>query len=137
MNSYWFAHRALNSKAKAVYGDIYQLSQIAPRSDIVIIGQILVHIRDPLEVLRHASLLAGERLIIIEGSFESEQPSAVFLGGKGNYYSWWHLSVQFYREYLDILGFEVVRANKGRYHVDHPDVPQDVEVWTIVAERRR
>jgi predicted nucleic acid-binding Zn ribbon protein len=63
-----------------IYGDIYHLAAAEPPCDVVLIGQILVHLRDPLEALRQASLVARETLVITEGSFEADQPLAVFLG---------------------------------------------------------
>src|SRR6185312_5495540 len=47
-NSYWFAHNAFNSKAELVLGDIYKMASHVPECDVVIVGQILVHLRDPL-----------------------------------------------------------------------------------------
>src|SRR5262245_40056766 len=88
-NSYRLAHALLDSQARAIYGDIYRLSELVPACDVVLVGQLLVHLRDPLEALRQASLLAKETLIITEGSFESDQPLAIFLG-PGHYYAWWH-----------------------------------------------
>lgn len=133
-NSYLLAHRAFRSKARAIYGDIYKLSELAPPTDIVLVGQILVHLSNPLEVIRQASLLAKERLIIIEGSFEANQPLAVFLGTPP--LSWWHFSNALYRQSLDMLGFRVIQESKSAYICTVPHMPPSVDVWTFVAERR-
>jgi hypothetical protein len=49
-NGYWLAHR-LQIIRQGHLRDIYQLSEQVAH-DAVLIGQILVHFRDPLEVLR-------------------------------------------------------------------------------------
>jgi SAM-dependent methyltransferase len=132
---YWLCHRLYGSKAKIVYGDAYKVGDHITGADIVIVGQILVHCRDPLAVLHQCAKVAGEALVIVEGSFEFNQPAMVFLGGGEIYYSWFHLSDSFYRKYLDLLGFEVISMSKNAYRCNHEDLNGDVEVWTIVARR--
>jgi hypothetical protein len=74
-------------------------------------------------------------MIIAEGSFHSDSPIAVFLGGKGNYYSFWHLSDELYRQYLPILGFQVTAITKSNYRCNDECLRGDIEVWTVVARR--
>jgi hypothetical protein len=137
-NSYWFSHHHFKSRAKAVYGNIHNLSAIVPPSDVVLLGQILVHLRDPLEIIRQASLLAGEHLVITEGSFMSHRPSAVFLGiGDGaGIHSWWHLSAELYHRWLAVFGFHIIQTTKNKYRCNDPDLLGDVELWTFVARRK-
>src|SRR5260221_13625282 len=45
---YELAHRAFDSRAKIARGNIYQLSKIVDAHEVVIVGQILVHLKDPL-----------------------------------------------------------------------------------------
>ena len=137
-NAYWFAHHHFGSRAKAVYGDIYKLPAHVQPHDIVLIGQVLVHLQNPLEAIRQASFVAKETLIITEGSYNSHNPSAVFLGagGAGVIYGFWHLSDQIYKAWLDRLGFEVVTISPQKYRCNVPTMERDVDVWTFVAERR-
>jgi SAM-dependent methyltransferase len=137
-NSYWFAHHHFKSRAQVVYGNIRNLSVVAPPSDVVLLGQILVHLRDPLDAIRQASLLAGENLVITEGSFESEEPLAAFLGtGDGaGIHSWWHLSAKLYDRWLSLLGFEIVQTTRNKYRCNDASLSGDVEVWTYVARRK-
>jgi hypothetical protein len=136
-NSYWFSHRALNSKAVVRYGDIYCLGQLLPPYEIVFMGQILVHLRDPLEALHQASLIASETLIISEGSFESDRPTAVLVGGRAIPYAWWHLSNRIYHDWLGLLGFDVINETKSQYRcLAGGPMNEMVEVWTFVAKRR-
>ena len=90
-NSYRLAHHALNSKATPIYGDIYRMSELVPRCDVVFVAQILVHLRDPLGALHQASLAAKEYLIIVEGVAAepiTDIPIAHFLGAQAPY-TWW------------------------------------------------
>jgi hypothetical protein len=134
-NSYHLSRQLLGSKAVLVTGSIYDLASRVEAHQVSLIGQILVHLRDPLEALRQIALVTSETMIITEGSFHSDSPTAVFLGGKGNFYSFWHLSDEFYRQYLPILGFEVTAITKSNYRCNLECLRGDVEVWTVVARR--
>jgi hypothetical protein len=134
-NGYRYLHERFGSKARVIYGDIYRLAELAPPCDVVMLGQILVHLRDPLEVLRQASLLARETIIIAEGSFESAQPTAVFVGSPANAFAWWHFSNVLYRHWLDLVGFRAMKEMKSLYKCGWVEMPPNVEVWTFVAER--
>jgi hypothetical protein len=125
----------LQSRANLVLGDIYSMSESVKQHDVVLVGQILVHLRDPLVALQQAAKVTKDTLIITEGSFESEAPLQVFLGDK-SYYSWWHLSTGLYRTYLNMLGFDVVSVTNGKFLCLHEDIPGDVDLWTFVAKRR-
>lgn len=134
-NGFWLAHHAFNSRAKVIYGDIYRMSEIVPKHDIVVVGQILVHLRDPLGALFQASLVADDYLIITEGSFASPTPAALFLGRDGNEMTWWHLSDTIYRQWLSLLGFDILSASKTKYKCNAPGMPSEVELWTFVSKR--
>ena len=132
---YWLCHRLFNSSAKVVYGNIYKVGDHISGADVVIVGQILVHQRDPLEALLQCARVADDTLVIIEGSFESDRPLMQFGGVNGNYYSWFLLSTSLYAEYLKILGFEIRSITKNQYRCTHVDAPPEMEIWTIVAKR--
>jgi SAM-dependent methyltransferase len=133
--AYWYCHRRYRSSAKVVYGDAHTAGDHISGADIVVLGQILVHQRDPLEVLHQAARIANESLVIVEGSFELEQPVMAFCGQGGNFYSWFHLSIGMYRLYLAILGFEITSVRRSAYRCNHVDLTGDIELWTIVAKR--
>lgn len=134
---YWFVHSQLKSKAKVIYGDVIRLSEQVPSSDIVMLGQILIHLKDPVEAIRQACLTAKETVIIAEGSWQSDAPFARFNGGQFRATnSWWHLSTALYRELFDLFGFEVSIQKPGLYRCNHPDCAGDMEIWTLVANRK-
>ena len=135
-NGYWFAHRTLNSRAKAVYGDALKLSRYVDPVDIVMIGQMLVHVRDPIAVIEQACRTAKETVIIAEGSFDTDDPIARFMGALfPGYNAWWHLSTGLYRAAFKLFGFEVRRVSVGHYQCNHPGALGMNEIWTFVARR--
>src|SRR5258708_29355493 len=65
-NSYLLAHHAFQSKATPIHGDIYRMSEVVPPCDVVIVGQILVHLRDPLVALHQPPFPAKHPLVSSE-----------------------------------------------------------------------
>lgn len=133
INSYRLAHHLLKSRAVPVYGDVYRLSDCAPASEVVLAGQILVHVRDPFGALQSIAERCTHTLVIVEGMFEHPDPIAVFLGGSTPN-SWLHFSTTLYRQFLPRLGFEVASIASGSYRCDSRD--KDEVVWTLVAHRQ-
>ena len=134
-NGFWLAYKAFDLRAKVIDGDIYRMSELVPKHDIVLLGQILVHLRDPLGAIQQASLVANDYLVITEGSFEFPTPSALFLGRAGNEMTWWHLSDTIYHQWLSLLGFDVVSTSKEKYKCNAPGMPLEMELWTFVSKR--
>lgn len=134
-NSYTLAYRALNSHAQSVYGDVNQIaaSGIVAPHDVVLIAQILVHLRDPITVIEQAATLAKETIIIAEGMVNSEEPTGIFLGGTARY-TYWHLSRGTYRVWLDRLGFDIKTSNTSHYHCNASNSRH--AITTLVAKRR-
>ncbi len=135
-NSYRLAHYLTNSRARMVYGDALELSKHLEPHDIVLIAQMLVHVRDPLKVLEEASKVARETIIIVEGSFESDFPLARYYGVQfPGTNSWWHLSTSLYRDALSTFGFTLKRSSMSTYQCNHPSCYGMQQIWTFVAER--
>jgi hypothetical protein len=130
-NSYRLAHRLLGSRARVIYGELARLAGQAPICDVVLVAQILVHLRDPLEALRQASLLARETLIVVECAIAAEFPSATFLGQERTR-GWWVLTDSLYKTWLDMCGFDLVSAAPAVY----VGAGSEHTVWTFVARRR-
>src|SRR5262249_4140809 len=65
-NSWWLAHRILGSRARVVYGTVYQVpAEIGP-VDISTFGSILLHLRDPFLALANGLRLTRETVIITQ-----------------------------------------------------------------------
>ena len=53
-NAFWLCHKAYNSKAKVVYGTVYEIPEEIGMVDISTFGSILLHVRDPFLALQNA-----------------------------------------------------------------------------------
>jgi hypothetical protein len=138
-NSWWYAHRAFGSKAKRFEGSVYELPAALGMFDVVMVGQILVHLRDGISALASIAARCGDTLVIAEGMTDTEEPSAFLLGRAQNPeidYAFWHYSHGFYREILGMLGFEIRSITKSSYLCNLLQPPRSVEITTIVAGRR-
>jgi len=133
-NSYKLAHALYKSKAKTLYGNIYEMGNV-PLHDVAIAGQILVHLRDPFGALEQIARCAKETLIIAEGMIEDKKPVGYFCGTQAPF-SWWQLSLPIYRSFLSGLGFAAVREGSSRYRCNDPGMRGDVRITTIVAKRK-
>jgi hypothetical protein len=133
INSYRLAHHLLGSRAVPVYGDVYRLRDVVPAHEVVLVGQILVHLRDPFGALQEIAGRCERTLVIAEGMFEHPDPIAVYLG-ESTPNAWLHWSTTLYRQFLDKLGFEVVSIRSGSYRCNSRD--KNEQVWTLVAQRR-
>ena len=133
LNSYRLAHHLLKSKAVPIFGDSYRLGEIAPKSDVVIVGQGLVHLRDPFGALEQMARCTADTLVIAEGMFDHPHPIAAYLGGTTPF-SWFHFSTTIYQQFLPKLGFEIASIKPGKYRC--VSLAKDEAVWTLVARRR-
>ncbi len=140
-NGYWFAHGELQSRAQALYGDIYELGSYGHSFDVAVIAQVLVHLKDPVNALAAVASVCRDTLVVTEGMSNSPLADArlcarAAAGGPG--YMWWQCSVPFYKEVLEMQNFEIQTVTKGRYVcLDASYCPGENELTTIVATRRR
>ena len=134
-NSYDLAHHVFRSRATPIYGDIYALSDLVDRFEVVIVGQILVHLRDPLAALEQATRGCRDTLIITEGMFADAgaYPLAVYLGSSVPY-GWWRLSLPIYRHVLKCYGFTIISESSARYPCS---LSGEEILTTIVAKREK
>ena len=135
-NAYWLAHRLLNSKARAFYGNIYDIPTGVGCFDVTIVGSVLEHLCDPIAALTSISRVTEDTMIIVTDMLDSEEPIARFMGRADNPdqdYTWWFYSLGLYRETLGILGFEIERVTRSRYLYTFTN--NNAERQTIVAKR--
>jgi len=125
-NSYWLAHRLLGSSAKCFYGDVYDLPASLGEFDVVMVGQILGHLRDPLGALTSIAARCRGTLIVTECMLVSDQPIAMFPVNAQTPESafrlvvWWMLSPVLLRNFLKILGLEAVAFTAHEYEYGDP-----------------
>jgi len=111
-NAYWVAHRALRSRARALYGDIYRLPPELGTFDVVICCAVLEHLSDPIRAIASIARHAADHLVlgvwIPDLGFQG--PIAWFLGEADkpqNDSVFWAYSLPVYRHVLTMLGFEI------------------------------
>jgi SAM-dependent methyltransferase len=135
-NAYWLSHRLLHSNAQVFYGDVYDLPGSLGQFDVVIIGSVLEHLRDPVGALQSITRLAGETLVIVTPILQSDETIARFeprLSAPQNDFTWWTYSTGLYREFLAILGFRIERITTAEYFHVHAERLEPRT--TIVASR--
>jgi len=100
---------------------------------VVIVGQILVHLRDPFGALEQIARCTADTLVIAEGMFDHSDPIAAYLGATTPF-SCFHSSTTIYRQFLPKVGFEIISIKPGKYRCVRHE--KDEAVWTLVARRR-
>ncbi len=122
-NAFWYAHRELNSQAKVHYGDVYDQPAELGNFDIVMLGMMISHVRDPFQAIYSAARLSKDLVIITN---QGGQPE-----GKRRWYhrlrrsrdypqfmpsrqdvvleAWWYLPPGCLARMMGTIGFEVIR----------------------------
>ena len=59
--SWWLARRAYGSRARVMYGNVYDVPGALGRFDIAVAGCLLLHLRDPFRALESVSRLTDEK----------------------------------------------------------------------------
>ena len=136
-NSYWLSHGEFRSTARCFYGDVYELDGAG--YDVVILGQILVHLRDGLSALAAAARVCNDTLIVVEGNLDGKAAFANLCGRADrpdNPQAWYHYSHGWYREVLAMLGFESITITTGFYKCNVDGNPPEVDLATVCAMRQ-
>lgn len=143
-NGFWYAHAALQSKARVHYGSAYHLPKELGRFQIATMAAVLLHNRDPLGIIANCAQITDERLVIVEQhdrqQVEGGAADLRLVPNRDNQmvHTWWHISPELLRQYLPVLGFQVVHEST---HVEQfASVPgeagEPLEHFTLIADRR-
>jgi hypothetical protein len=113
-NGYWLAHRLLKSRARVYYGDIYNIPDEIGQIDVVVLGMVLPHLREPFYVLAQTARLSKDAVIITQQAPKDQAATAYFIPNvrmdpesAETDVAWWVFSQGCFREMLQVLGFEV------------------------------
>ncbi len=137
-DGYWLAHRAFGSRAKVVYGTVYDIPKDIGTVDVAVYGSILLHVRDPFLALENGARRARETIIVADiaplgpwGRFLKRPAFLPSLKDPQNRDTWWSLPPRLVVEYLAILGFKHTATNW------HRQLYRDKPSWlyTIVGRR--
>jgi tRNA (mo5U34)-methyltransferase len=120
-----FCYLQLGSKIERIYSTIYDLkhSPIAGRKfDYVLLGDVLVHLFNPVQALAAAAEFAGGKLVISQlmPEIETAHPVLQYVGGETldeDDLCWFLPNLAFFRQFCRKLGFasvDEVGRNRGR-----------------------
>ena len=147
-NGFWFAHKAFQSKAKAVYGTVYELPESVGQFDICTFGAVLLHLRDPFLAMERVAAHAKESMVVTEfapglkgwfmmllGRLAGSRLVRFLPNAKKNdpFATWWSLSPEFVSEVLNILGFPYTEIT---YH-KQIFLKKETKLFTVVGHRTK
>jgi len=135
-NSYWFSHAALQSKAKVLYGDAYNLPSELGDFDIAVMGAVLLHCRDPLGIVEQCGKRAKTLIIVDKFHPDLEGAPVCRLAPTPEnflWHTWWHFSTKFFTQFLAVMGFNA--SEVLRHQQRHRGRPYTL--FTIVGCRQR
>jgi SAM-dependent methyltransferase len=143
-NSYWLNHRLNASRARVVYGTVYQIPLAIGTVDVSVLGSILLHLRDPFQALYSAARLTRTTIVVADVLSRRDhlqslwgllrRPTMTFLpdGRTGRPDdAWWLLTPEAVVRFLSALGFGKARLSYHR----QPYKGQQRRLFTVVAER--
>lgn len=160
-NAWWLAHSVFNSKANVVYGSVYDIPDGLGDFDIVTMGSVLLHVRDPFLAMQKASSHAKETIIITEplsrrflplsltfpgiisayyslkmnlAGMTGNKPKVKFLPNHrraDRFHTWWKLPPEVIAEMLRILGFPDISITVHNQRHRTGKIP----MYTIVGQR--
>jgi tRNA (mo5U34)-methyltransferase len=122
-------HEQLGSKVQWKGVNIYDVAQAGlGRFDVVVIGSLLVHLRDPVRALDAVRRVTDGYLVLIEfvhwplEAVASRRPVAQ-LGAISEDFQWWLPSSSALRHMLTASGFEIVDESRP-FLLREPDQPR-------------
>ena len=135
---------ALPLCARVEYGSVYEISPGLGEFDVVTLGSILLHLRDPFLAIQKAASVARETLVITDLLALSFDQAAATILGKGRlirfmpdasacspFETWWGLSPHFIAQAVQVLGFTDIQFSIHRQRY----ATREMDLYTIVARR--
>lgn len=138
---YWLTHRLIGSRARVVYGDVYEPPVDIGRFDVVILGAILEHLVDPLSAITAMARLTDDLLVINTDYLDSDERLAAFNGRAdqpASSFVFWTYSIPLYHEYMAIMGFEPIAVRRDAFAgtQPHPGAPRPMLSRVALVYRR-
>jgi SAM-dependent methyltransferase len=134
-NTFWFVHRATNSRASAFYGDMENLPEGLGQFDTTFLLSVLLHCRNPIAILESAARRTRSRIVITDMHLEQMPPmpvmSLVPTADNEVWDTWWVFEPILFTQFLTIMGFDRFRVT----HHSQPNSGVQNKFFTLVAER--
>jgi SAM-dependent methyltransferase len=142
-NGYWLAHRAVGFRARVHYGDVYDVPEILGRFDMVVMGMLLGHLRDPVGAIASISRLGCTHVVVTEGAVDDERPIGYFApdpAARMPTNVWWSMSPGCVMRMLGLFGFDVIVSRTSHRCLHAPgdvarEASADVAINTFVGRR--
>jgi SAM-dependent methyltransferase len=135
---YWLAHRLLESKARVYYGNIYELPDALGLFDVVVLGAILLHLRDPFKALQSACKLSRDAVIVTDLYFSAETPVMQFVPDWDSLNpkdTWWLISEKCMVQMLKVVGFPYVTITHYDHRILHHPTLTSIKCSTYLGRR--
>ena len=132
-DGYWVCHAACSSRAKVCYGSASQIPQELGRFDISVIASVLLHNRNPLQILEACARITSETIVIVElrGPGPATSPSMTFVpeSNQRPWDTWWSFSPALLTRVLGTMGFPQSRVSFHQQNLGG----RLVDFFTVVA----
>lgn len=143
-NSWWYLHRAYESKAAMVYGSVYEVPADLGTFDLAFFGAILLHLRDPFAALSTVADHVSDTIVVTDAvqdpDLDQKDNLLRFAPQDVRYPThWWSMTPGAVARMLERLGFSSTELtfHRQKHHLDH-DIskpPVDYEMYTVVGRR--
>lgn len=144
-NAYWLSHPAYGSRARVVYGTVYDIPQELGTFDVSTLGSVLLHLRDPFLALQNVLAHTREAVVITDKSqsalyrlplrLSDKLGRALFFrpdaSTKEPIATWWRLTPQALQRMIAVLGFGKTTVTYHRQTYLGRKQP----LFTLVGER--
>lgn len=150
-NGWWLAHRANQSKAKVVYGTVYDVPADMGKFDVCTFGSILLHLRDPFLAMQRLTAHVTDTVIVTDVTSRPGLPALVYnvlnlieaVTGirlmrfmpngerKSPLDTWWVLTPSTIIEFLRVLGFPATTVT----YSSHLHDGKEIRLFTVVGRR--
>ncbi len=146
-NGWWLCHRAVGSRAKVVYGSVYEVPATIGPVDVSTFCSVLLHVRDPFLALHNGLRLTRETVVVTDivgsrpvaddAAGRPELPFAEFVPDFGTQHpvdTWWFLNPRVVQAWVGALGFEDTVVTS---HRQHGPLMGEREFFTVVGRRTK
>jgi SAM-dependent methyltransferase len=108
-NSFWFAHAAYHSKAKLLYGDVYNIPAELGSFDIAMLCDVLLHCQNPTRIIEQCA--TRSRTIVVSELLRPDLEGAAVCRlapsvENKQWDTWWHFSTDFSGSISASWGFQ-------------------------------
>jgi tRNA (mo5U34)-methyltransferase len=111
-------HELIGSKVQFTTGTIYELPSLdLGKFDFVMLGNLLIHLRDPVAALDAVRKVTGGHLMVADelnlpNQLHSRKRPLFVLRGVGQDYQWWLANDAGLRQMIRVGGFAIERSSK-------------------------